>query len=268
MFRTVSEMIQSQRVIPDKTVSLFVSNIWVYTQLDHGQPTVLPFFADGYPGLVGYRAKQGMRVNPQGKLMPPVFLYGQTLKPVELLFDGPFSMVVFQFYPFILKSFFGIDPGSVNDDCIDLSILDDPAVKAVLRHLRAAQSTEAWIAAISNFLYTIFLRKRRLLDLTLKQAVQRVIEAGGQLPIKDLSRLIGVSERTLERRFIDETGLRPKQFARIIQFQSSLQQLSDRDYQGLTEVVYRNGYADQSHFIRVFRAFTGRTPKAFLRSGY
>jgi AraC-like DNA-binding protein len=30
-------------------------------------------------------------------------------------------------------------------------------------------------------------------------------------------------------------------------------------------VVYQNGYADQSHFIRVFKSFTGKTPGQFTR---
>jgi AraC-like DNA-binding protein len=67
----------------------------------------------------------------------------------------------------------------------------------------------------------------------------------------------------LERRFLSETGLSPKQFAKIIQFQNSLTQLSVKDYTSLTDVVYQNGFSDQSHFIKVFKAFTGKTPKAF-----
>jgi len=51
----------------------------------------------------------------------------------------------------------------------------------------------------------------------------------------------------------------------IIQFQNSLTQLTIKDYTILTDVVYNNGYADQSHFIRVFKSFTGKTPKNFAK---
>ena len=31
----------------------------------------------------------------------------------------------------------------------------------------------------------------------------------------------------------------------------------------LSEIAYLAGFTDQSHFIKVFKAFTGKTPKAF-----
>jgi AraC-like DNA-binding protein len=58
-------------------------------------------------------------------------------------------------------------------------------------------------------------------------------------------------------------GVTAKQFAKIIQFQQSLEQITVKDYSKLTDIVYANGFADQSHFIKVFKAFTGKTPLAF-----
>ncbi|WP_373564673.1 helix-turn-helix domain-containing protein [Sphingobacterium sp. E70] len=69
--------------------------------------------------------------------------------------------------------------------------------------------------------------------------------------------------RTLERRFLRETGISAKQFAKIVQFQSSLTQLTTNDFREISEIVYTNGFSDQSHFIRVFKAFTGVTPHTF-----
>ena len=74
-----------------------------------------------------------------------------------------------------------------------------------------------------------------------------------------------LNERTLERRFLNEVGLSPKQFSKIIQFQLSLEQLTLKDFTKLTDIVYENGFADQSHFIKVFKAFTGKTPKTFKK---
>jgi len=58
-------------------------------------------------------------------------------------------------------------------------------------------------------------------------------------------------------------GVTAKQFAKIIQFQQSLEQITVKDYSKLTDIVYANGFADHSHFIKVFKAFTGKTPLAF-----
>ena len=90
-----------------------------------------------------------------------------------------------------------------------------------------------------------------------------IISSKGQEDINTISKKFNASKRTLERRFFSETGLSPKQFAKIIQFSSSMDQLTTKDFSKLTDIVYENGYADQSHFIRVFKSFTGKTPKAF-----
>ena len=60
---------------------------------------------------------------------------------------------------------------------------------------------------------------------------------------------------------VTSTYLAPKHFSKIIQFQVSLNQLQANDYSKLSDIVYDNGFADQSHFIRVIKAYTGKTPK-------
>jgi AraC-like DNA-binding protein len=78
--------------------------------------------------------------------------------------------------------------------------------------------------------------------------------------VKKLTEQLHLTERTLQRRFVEHIGVSPKQFAKIIQFQASLSSLSDKTVSKLTEVVYESGYADQSHFIRSFKKYTGRKP--------
>ena len=116
------------------------------------------------------------------------------------------------------------------------------------------------------FLYNVFKEKKQLLDFTVKQAMQLIIDNKGQASITDICNQLHLTERTFERRFIAAVGVPAKQFAKMIQFQLSLEQITVRDYSKLTDIVYNNGFADQSHFIKVFKAFTGKTPKKFVQS--
>lgn len=97
----------------------------------------------------------------------------------------------------------------------------------------------------------------------IREAIVEIMTTKGQKNIQAIADKQNLNLRTFERRFLKETGLSPKQFAKIIQFNASLEQLSIKDYTKLTDIVYENGFADQSHFIRVFKAFTGKTPKNF-----
>src|SRR5204863_5619332 len=100
--------------------SLLVKTIWVFEDTDAKQKTRLPFFADGYPGLIFQQTKNGLSVYPHEKKMPVLFLYGQTIQPVELEMLGPYQLIIFQLYPFVLRSLFDITPKSITDNCYDL----------------------------------------------------------------------------------------------------------------------------------------------------
>lgn len=240
-------------------MSLFVRNIWTFEEPEADRKTALPFFADGYPGLMFGETENGLVVYPHGKRMPLLFLYGQTLKPVELHLQGAYRLVVFQLYPFVLKSFFGVEAKDLNDGCHDLTQTENgrDAVRQLLQ-----SDTRHRIAVLGNLLLDVFAAKKETLDFTVRQALQLILDNGG-LSVARLCESLHLTERTFERRFAKETGLSPKQFSQIIRFQKSLEQLTLNEYTRLTDIVYAHGFADQSHFIRVFKAFTGKTPKRF-----
>ena len=116
---------------------------------------------------------------------------------------------------------------------------------------------------MTNFLFDIFQAKKETLDFTIRHAILLILDKQGQISSMQLCQNLHITERTLERRFLSQVGISPKQFSQIIQFQQSLEQLTLKEFANLTEIVYTNGFADQSHFIRVFKAFTGKTPKKF-----
>lgn len=253
-----------KEIQPHDDISLFVRSIMVF-EGDADKKTVLPFFADGYPGLLFFESDKGLKVHPHDKQMPQFFIYGQTLEPLELVFETGYRMIVFQFYPFILKSLFNVDPKTINDNCYNLLELGDPNIRATVSRLKNTAFVDEWAGLITQYLFRVFAQKQKALDITIKEALLIISENLGQVAIAEVCGRIGVNKRTFERRFAAETGLLPKQFAKIMQFQSSLKQLSEKDYDKLTDIVYENGFSDQSHFIKVFKAYTGKTPKAFSK---
>ncbi|MDX2174185.1 MAG: DUF6597 domain-containing transcriptional factor [Bacteroidota bacterium] len=127
-----------QKIKPDNNLSLFVKDILVFEETEENINTVLPFFADGFPGLIYHETKNGLLVMPHNKVMPDFFLYGQTIVPIELHMTGSYKLIVFQLHPFVLKSFFNVNPNELNDNCYDITNLEsglgshafEPAKKA------------------------------------------------------------------------------------------------------------------------------------------
>lgn len=248
-------------IVPDESISLIVKNIMVFTHAEKSDQTLLPFFADGYPGLMYQETDNGLYVMPHNKKMPLLFLYGQTIQPVELKVDGAYLFLVFQLYPFVLKSLFNLNAKDLNDDCFDLTRLKDFALPQLIEALNQTSEQEKKIDLIAAFLSAVFESRKELFDYKIQQAIQLIIESNGQLSVKEWREKLNIPERTFERRFIAQVGISPKHFSKIIQFQVSLNQLQANDYSKLSDIVYDNGFADQSHFIRVIKAYTGKTPK-------
>jgi len=254
-----------QTFIPDKSISLFVKTIWLFENDDKTIQTNLPFFADGYPGLMFQQTDNGLTVKPHAKKMPPLFLYGQTIKPITMDIKGSYTLLIFQLYPFVLKSLFNVIPQSINDNCYYLDDSMGTDINAFTKQLLTHKDVQQRINAITELLLSFFEKKKQNLDYKIKQAIESIIQTKGQENISSIAEKLKLNIRTFERRFLNETGLKPKQFAKIIQFQASLNQLTVEDFTKLTDIVYQNGFSDQSHFIRVFKAFTGKTPKAFKK---
>src|SRR5690606_25402956 len=134
---------------------------------------------------------------------------------------------------------------------------------SLVTKLRTSDVVEDKIEIISNLLLSFLERKKKGFDYQIREAVLRIIYTNGQESIRAIAEKSNLNIRTFERRFLHETGLSPKQFAKIIQFQASMEQLTLKDYTKLTDIVYQNGFADQSHFIRLFKAFSAKTSKLF-----
>ncbi|GLB50340.1 helix-turn-helix domain-containing protein [Neptunitalea lumnitzerae] len=247
---------------PAESISLFVKNIVILENLDASKKNSIPFFADGCPGLMYYNAPKGLVVAPHNKQMPPIFLYGQTIQPITLELDGTYVIVIFQLYPFVLRSFFEVAPKSINDDCYYLDDEKEFLLGELVEKLKK-QDIDTCVQTITELLLFYFEKKKQQLDFDVYQAIDLIFASKGQQTVQSIVNSLGINRRTLERRFLLETGLSPKQFAKVIQFQTSLVHLTSKDYSSLSDVVFENGFSDQSHFIRVFKAFTGSTPKKF-----
>jgi AraC-like DNA-binding protein len=74
-----------------------------------------------------------------------------------------------------------------------------------------------------------------------------------------LMRALGMSERTLRRRFRENFGYGPKTLARILRYQRFLR-LSSQSNSPTSILASEAGYSDQAHLVHESRRLTGSTP--------
>jgi len=251
-------------IVP-KDLEPFINCIMVKESDSPTSHTNIPLYADGYPGIMFQQAENGFYLLPRKKKLSELFLYGQTLDPISLDVKGPYNFVVFQLYPFASKYLLGVDPKKLNGECYDLLQVDHIDVTTYRKALINSFDLEEQVKIISDLMLELIRSNKVNHDDRIQQAITIIIKHKGQVTIKTIREQLFLTERTFERNFMSQVGLTPKQFAKIIQFQSSLHQLTEANFNKLIEIGIDSGFADQSHFIRAFKKYTGQTPSYYLK---
>ncbi len=83
--------------------------------------------------------------------------------------------------------------------------------------------------------------------------------------ISNLASHLGLSQRSLNRRFRDATNVSPIKYLQS-QRLSQARELLKHSNLSISEIAYRVGYLDVSYFSKLFRQFYSATPRAFRSS--
>lgn len=140
-------------------------------------------------------------------------------------------------------------------DCRDLFPKDD--IERIEDELARLPSPADRVAHVERYLLSMFEPGNE--DRLVRHACDQIVSSGGNLRIADMARSVGLSRRTLERRFIDHIGATPKKVSRVIRLRSAI--LERARLPGWADVAHAVGYYDQSHMIHDFLELYGMTPE-------
>lgn len=235
----------------------YISRVW-YTE--GPAENAFPIFADGRTGLIFQQS--GMTLGSQGKKLAHSFVFGQTLDPIILHTHPNCRVLGLIFHPHVLPSIFRLHAKELTDECMDISLL--PALPQVNlnEQLWHTSSPQRQFEILFSYLEKIITP----IDPTMQYATRQILASKGKTSLKYLHYQLNLTERTFERRFEQYVGISPRLFSNIAQFQAALYMLDNGQFSKLSDIAYANGYADQSHFIRWFKKFTGVTPLEHCRN--
>lgn len=83
-----------------------------------------------------------------------------------------------------------------------------------------------------------------------------IIKSNGNLSVKDLSDFSYISKRQLERKFLESTGVSPKQMINLIRYQMLWHDCIKRNF-NIFDSVEKFGYCDQAHLLNDFKKYHG-----------
>ena len=130
--------------------------------------------------------------------------------------------------------------------------------------LRSSTSFEQRIRYFNQFLLSLKQQSSKE-TMLMKYVVDQLYKSHGTMSLSDIAATAGYSPQYMRRIFEWFIGLSPKQFAQIVQFQTTLYNIGEQQIVDLQELAFRAGYYDQAHFNRAFKKFMQTTPKKYVQ---
>lgn len=235
----------------------FVRCYW--TLESSGDPVPPKYYqsmADGFGELI-FQYRGGFA----GFEKSPVYFRAPKSIVQQLILSDEVEMFGARLYPHAIPEILRIPANELCNTANDVRALLRPQDSLLAEQVLSASSAREKIYFASSFLSRLI--TQRISD-PMNQFIKLIIQRDGQVSIKDLLYRSGYSERHFERKFTALAGFTPKQFARILRYQSTKRKYVSGNYKTLSELAQDSGYFDQSHFIREFKEFSGFDPKRYF----
>jgi len=245
---------------PPVSIANYVSSIVVLQDDKLDNDCMIPLIAKGMPSIV-FQVTGSPAQNKNNNMV----LYGQNLKPFEFYATGHLTIIAYFLHPHILNRLFGFSANEITGLCIDLSLFRAAREINLKEQLLNTPSLHARLDLMNNYILQLSGNLYADINSSIQYAVNTIQHRNGLASLRGIQDELRVTERTLQRLFDFHIGVSPKTFSKICQFNSAFQQLESGQFSKLGDIAYQNGYADQSHLIRVFKEFTNYSPAAYLK---
>lgn len=248
---------------PSPTLAPFVECVW-QLEVDNSIPSPERIIPDGNTELIIHYGDCPKEFNPnsgQWEHQGRVLFAGQR-KNFLLLETGKKSgMIGVRFHPAGAAQFLKVPMSETSNAVLDLSCWSPKCIADLEDQILEASGMDR-VKTVIAFLETRLLALRP--DFIVNEIANLIRFSQGKVDYRKFTAKFNISERQIERRFLQSVGIGPKQLARTIRFQSVLEEIARFPEIPLTDIAMSHDYFDQSHFIREFKGFTGLSPKVYV----
>ncbi|MDB9157240.1 helix-turn-helix domain-containing protein [Parabacteroides distasonis] len=178
-------------------------------------------------------------------------------------------MIVVVFHPHAMSVFLNMPISLFYNQEVSGYSIENKSLKELADRVSGCEDNSICVHYIEEWLLSQFANSSSNTAYQIKRidAAIRQICAVPQISVTELSSIACLSKKQFERLFSSFVGINPKEYARIVRFQKALEQMQHQAGKEINQaqIAYASGYADQSHFIREFKKFSGYTPMSLLK---
>ena len=190
---------------------------------------------------------------------------GQVDFPARLCTDGDTEMIVVVFRPQSMGVFLHLPVSLLYNREVSGYDLENRSLHELAERIFDCSDDALCVGLIEHWLLSqLAATILRRIDATVKR-----IFAEPRISVTELASDACLGKKQFERVFDSFVGMTPKAYAGIVRFHKALWYMQHRqDDRNYAQIALSSGYADQSHFIREFKRFTGHTPVSLSKSAY
>ena len=221
------------------------------------------FYPSGYVDLV-INISEGNAttiIDGRSRDLPEVELLGHLTLPSRLTVSKGTSVLIARLYPYAGSLFFPNPMNEFTNYATNAYGIFSREVYDLYSSMMEADDLKNKIAVLDRFLVRkLMMNEKKFRKLTvIEQVCKHIFTTGDAFDSMALSKSYGLSERYLQKLFVEMVGISPSAFFSVHRFNKSLAQILSTGH-SLTAIGYDCGYYDQAHFIKEFKRFTGITP--------
>ncbi|TXT31214.1 MAG: Helix-turn-helix AraC domain-containing protein [Chitinophagaceae bacterium] len=192
----------------------------------------------------------------------PVVLYGQFTEVTHRAIGNHFLVVQIIFNPGALFRLTGIPANEFTNQYVDAGTVFNSIIHDVNEQLFLAKDYLQMIEIVNAFVRTLIKRKKQSI-LPIDAVCLAMLNSEQPYSIDAIAKQACYSNRQLERKFKERTGLNPKLFNRVISFDNAFRMKNTFVKRDWLRIAVECGYHDYQHLVKAYKDFTGLTPNAF-----
>lgn len=197
-------------------------------------------------------------------IQPRSMVIGQIIDPFYIEPTGYVNTFAIRFYPYGFANFVSVPLKNLAKTETPIEqLFGEETAKKLEQDIIQATDTKQRIEIIECFLKNK-LNDQVIVSNIVNTTIDALLATKGSTSITDILKGDLSKRRQLERMFVKQVGISPKQLGKLIRIQSALKMLLNKEDESLTNIAYNNEYYDQAHFTKDFKEFTGVSPKEFL----
>jgi AraC-like DNA-binding protein len=248
--------------LPQGILARYVRLVWILRASGSPGP-VQPIVPDGCPEIVLNFGDPVVRLRADGsrEVHPRRLLVGQMTEGTALQPGSRIALAGIRLQPWAASAFLDLPAAHSLDRILPLESAISARQMAALLPVddfdldeigpRLMQAASAYAA--------------RLPEPSVLARSALAVLSGAEEPysIAGLARVLGSSERRLQRTFAGEIGLSPKMVVRIVRTQRAMRLALAHPRLTWARIAARSGYHDHAHLVRDFRRFALQSPTEF-----